>query len=382
VSFRIVRRAAYTITPLLFLSLCVTAREQNTTFIKDSKIEWRDQASQNQKKIEEVEKRIDTLERKIDLDIETIRAKVDVSANYVGIGQKQVDWWLQFLAVGLAVVAIIFTFAGVAAPIFFTRSLRKEYEVNIKGAKEAEMSARDAATAANRHAQDAGDAKRQITVAQSQTNASNPMSPNQIVELEAKIADPNCSTESRLIYKTLLEQQRLNWELAEKYAAEYVDKFPYGREAYLRLGYSQSRFAQTRGSAERKRLFEAALTNYNKELENEPQSSQTKSNIGWAYSELAALETDQNNKIAKYQLASKALSEAVILDPLNVDAWNNHGYMFLEQAKAGTDYNKRDELAKQAKKYFEKALAINPDYRIASGNLNALNALMKVSQPA
>jgi tetratricopeptide (TPR) repeat protein len=340
-------------------------------------------------RLEELEKKTDALDRKLDLGLESAKARIDVSANYVGIGQKQVDWWLQSISVGLAVMAFVFTGVGIFLPYLFTRNLRTEYESSIRGARYAEESARAAASLATQHAQAASEAKDQINHSQSQTNVSGSMSPNQIVELQTspnqiaelqlKIADPNCSVENRLYYKTLLEQQNQNWEAAVKLAGEYVEKFPMGRSGYLRLGYSQSRLAQTRSSAERKRLFEEALASYEKELKNEPRNSSARSNIGWALSELADLESDQGKKKEMYEKASQSLVDAARLDPLNTDALNNHGWVYLEQAKAASDNEKRGKLLQEAAKYFEKALRINPKYEIARANLHLASAYANAS---
>ncbi len=139
-----------------------------------------------------------------------------------------------------------------------------------------------------------------------------------------------------------------------------------------------------------KRLFKESIDSFGKAVHLEPNDSYTWNDIGNSYFQLKNYKKAKRNyeqslavnpsntfalsnmglvlgRLGQYEQAIGYCEKAVKIDPRSASAWNMMGYMYADKF---CDHNR-------AREYFEKALAIQPDYVLAKANLAETLLILK-----
>jgi tetratricopeptide (TPR) repeat protein len=276
-----------------------------------------------------LEKRQRDFQEKAQAEFNELKPKIDLSASYVGLGHKQVDYWIGFLTIGLAVLSAFLAAATLFLPWLFTKKLREKYEDSIDGAREAAQLAREAAKQATEHARSAGlyaEEARQRSGSVLTDSLDNQMpatTDSALFALEQKTRDKRLSPEQRMRAQAVYFQSLENWSEAVKAAREFAELYPDAANSFNFLGFCLQNLAKTKSGALSIRILDEAISAYKKELDRLPNHAIALDNIGWTLIEKAQLLTEKTMQIDCLDSALQYLQRALILDPINITTLNN-----------------------------------------------------------
>jgi len=330
--------------------------------------------SELQKRVEQAELQLKEHREGQQRELDLLKTKVELSSNYVGIGHKQVDYWIGFLTLLLAVLAVMVAVGAIVIPIFLTRNLRAEYERSRDGAREAADSARNAAQVANEHAKKAANEVEAILAQSDSVQAfnSNPEGLGRSTELsmlERRLLDVRASEEQKLQAEAMLYQAAENWEAAVAVAHKVVEKFESSSNSYNFLGFCLQNLARMRSMPESEQILDEAISNYEKEAVRSPNRWVARDNIGWALIEKALLQTSVSKKSKLLDKALVNLDKAILLDQLSTTTLNNMAWALINKADIESDPTNRESSLSSAKQKLLLAQKLNPDLTRTKANL-------------
>ena len=303
-----------------------------------------------------------------------MRARTEVAANYIAVGQKQVDWWLQLSALLFTFLSILVAIVAFVVPYFITRQLRKEYEVALQ-------SARDAAALASQYAQSAAHGAEQILHAKAQIDGGQGgPSLGQRATADATTSAKSSSRESLQRKQIFDAQERNEWAEAEALSREFLKEFPTSADANSMLGYSLQKQAYGKIDAEQRRFFEAAIQCYEAQIRVRMTDAAAHVNLGWALSDLSSLETETALKRKLLLRSLEYFAIAKRLNPLDYWAYNNSGWSHFLLASSFDD-SEAEERAKHLQlslRDLEQAVKIEPNVEQAKKNIQTLKEVCRI----
>lgn len=306
--------------------------------------------------------------------------------------RKKVDWWLSFLAVILAVLAVMVPVAGFAIPYFMVHRDREAIEKD-KTAIEQDRKAieqdriliekalnevKDIKDEAEGHLsktrQSSAEAEKILKSVQSGTPSA---SGEKVDEAVAKVRpDETADPLLRLRAQALAAGNEKDKGKAHTLWAGLAELAPNDAIVQFNAGYWAQELAKDERDTEKLRWLRLAGRYYAKALGIKTDMHEAVHNWGIALDEEAAVlcATDLNTARSLWRQAGEKFQQALNVNPGLYDAENAWGAALSGEARAlyATDPHTASELWRLAEEKYHRALAIKPDYLEAMNNLGIL----------
>lgn len=298
--------------------------------------------------------------------------------------RKKVDWWLTFLGIMLAGLAIFVTVVGIAIPYVIARKNKEIFDLDkkiiesdkaqtrqlleeVKGMK---TEAEDSMVEIHRHEEEAKAAKETIVNFQSGTPGASSKEIAKAVENieQDKMADHLLKLRAEAVAASNSESAEKAYKLWAALAELAIDD----ASAQFNAGYWAGMLSLKAVGADKMHWLHLAGQHSARALSIDPQLHIAANNWGSALAEeaMALATTDLAAARSLWQQAGVQYQEALRIKPDNHDAANNWGGALDDEAKvlATTDLAAARSLWQQAGVQYQQALRIKPDYHEATNN--------------
>lgn len=305
--------------------------------------------------------------------------------------RKQVDWWLSFLGIMLAGLAILVTVAGIAIPYVMARKDKEiidldkksieqdkaQIKVLLEEVKGMKVDAEHSVEEIHRHEAEAEAAKKAVMNFQSGSPSAGNV---EIQEAAAKIeqdktADPLLRLRAEAVSASKPESTEKAYKLWAALAEFHADD----ETIQFNAGYWAQHLGEQVQGDEKLYWLRQAGRHYEQALKLNPNMHEALYNWGNALDDegRALLSVDLNAAQGLWRRAGQKFEQSLKLKHDKLDAWNNWGNVLGTEARAVSEFDlkKARELWQQASLKFQRAHQINSnDYEVVNNWGTALLA--------
>lgn len=325
----------------------------------------------------QTEKRLQSVETSIVL----IEKDFSVLKEITSTSQRNIEWWISFLSIFLAVV-------GIGIPYLIGLKLRQEYRTAVQDAENAATESKgylaEIAKNRDRSQEDSDEIRRKrrelleeisIPLSKEETTSSDIKLPNAPVIAEV-LGDPNSPDRDRLRAAALSFEQEEKWQDAATLWQALSFLEINNPDPFIRYATALERLAETVGNPEREaELLEIAISAATRALEINPAHAHALRNLAHYQYLLADYEKSSERKRDLLNRALSNFRSSVEFEP-TLAAYVLWGRTLEEVANLPDMQSDTRKLLDEARSKFEMALSINPDSDWALTSLAVL--LLKI----
>jgi hypothetical protein len=324
-----------------------------------------------------VDDKLELAEQKNALKLDAIRESITLTKEAVSNSQKIVDWWIAFLSIFVAIV-------GLAIPYLAVRSVKRDYEKEVRKASEAAAvaaaSLEEIKSLLSQAKDDSGSIRRNrelLENAMKEGSNAHP-SPEEGQAIEQTLQNPNAPAVDTLRALALKSENEEKWLSAAtiwKSLAE-LDKQNHFYE--IRYATCMARAAEIADIPKRAAMLKQALSSVEKILQSDPKNDAAllvAANICFSLSEV---ETEEEAQLALAERALGMYEQAAAVAPASPYIHYNWAAALRRTAliRPGSEM----ELLRRAIEKYEFLIGLAPDYEPAyRGIATALGHLAEIT---